>query len=168
MVVIISNANNLTLLENPGNKNHMTLFSWHIYFYPSSQDWDTFSWFVAKRGSRRDAGVLSLSRSSMLASCVPGVFLHIKSQQFKLAILKTTETSVVFLFIHLLFMPRNKVIFIAPGGFFWRHKPKEQILCSPFFGVIWLSLRLCGIYLYLFSLRHCLALSVCLPVIVRV
>lgn len=44
-------------------------------------------------------------------------FLHIKTQQLKLAILKTTETSLVY-YLFISFSCIVKRLFITPGGFF--------------------------------------------------
>lgn len=95
----------------------------------------------------------------MLARCVPGVFLHIKSQQLKLAILKTTEMHVVY-YLFISFSSFVTGLFIALRGFFWwgGHKPELTLLCA------FLSFSLTiSIYLFLcLSVTVCPYLSVCL------
>ncbi len=60
--------------------------------------------------------IFRLCHSCMCASFVFGLFLHI-SQQLKLAILKTTETSVVY-YLFISFSCSLMRLFIQPSGFF--------------------------------------------------
>lgn len=107
----------------------------------------------AKRDRRRNVGTSMLSCSSMLAGCVSGVFfLHIKPQQLKLAILKTTETILVYyLFISSLC---NEVI-CRTQRIFGGTNLKKLFSVNPLLCVLPFSLP-ASIHLHL-----CLSVTVC-------